>query len=244
MMRWILITLLTLNVCYFLWQWLQDDDGSPRYPELPAAPTVELLEQEAALPEEETGETGEDAAGQRQVRDQSAAVDLASRCARVGPFSDQQARRRFRQALGNDLPMTPQRGERVDETRYRVYLPPFESRQAAAEANTDLRQALEGEGLDIESFVITAGELADGISLGVFREQGNAAALQRQLSDLDHPVRVREEQSTETVYWLVVKGGAAVVELNQRWAVLSAEYDTLQVTENLCESFAPSTDFP
>lgn len=241
MMRWILITLVTLNVCYFLWQWLQDDGGSPRYPELPAAPMVELLEQDGAL---RGDEASEEVAGQRQDPERSVAGDLASRCARVGPFRDEQARRHFRQVLGDDLPIALQRAEQVDETRFRVYLPPFESRQVAAEANTDLRQALDSEGLSIESFVITSGELADGISLGVFRERDNAAQLRRRLRELDHPVRVREEQSTETVYWLVVKGGPAVVELNQRWAALSAEYDTLQVTENLCEPFAPSTDFP
>lgn len=240
-MRWVLILLLTLNVCYLLWEWLQAAPERESRPELPAVPQVELLgevREEGAVPASR-GPDDEEPAG-----DESTPVADSARCARIGPFSDQQARSAFADRLDSGLPLESGSSERVVDTLYRVYLPPYPDREAAVEANEQLRQALEEQGLEIDSFVISSGELDDGISLGVFGQQENARTVRERMQELEYPVRIREESRTETDFWLLARGGEAVTELSQRWSQLSVGGDSPQLTENLCETIAPNSDFP
>lgn len=241
-MRWVLILLLTLNVCYLLWESLQSAPERDSHPELPAAPRVELLDEVSeggAVPAASGVSDDEDPVG-----DESTPVAGSARCARIGPFPDPQARSAFAQTLDSGLPLESRSSERVMETLYRTYLPPYPDREAAVEANEELRQALEEQDLAIDSFVINSGELNDGISLGLFGQQENARAVQQRMQALEYPVRIREEPRSETDFWLLARGGDTVTELTQRWSQLSAGDDSLQLTENLCETIAPESDFP
>lgn len=234
-MRWLLILLLTLNGCYLLWESLRDAPEQEVYPELPSAPRVELLDEGRASPARppDTGDGGE-----------SSSAMVAGRCARVGPFADAQARSAFLDALDPGLELSPQSSERVVETLYRTFLPPYPDREAAMEANEELGRVLQEQDLSIDSFVIDSGELSNGISLGLFGQQDNAQAVQRRMRELDYPVRIREEPRSETEFWLLARGGEAVMELARQWPELSVEDESLRMAENLCETIAPRPDFP
>lgn len=89
----------------------------------------------------------------------------------------------------------------------RVYLPPYGSRQAAKEVEKRLVQ----QGID-DKMIITKGELSNGISLGVYRDQESVERRLRQLKEKGYAnVQTEKIYKTDTKYWLTVKISAVAL---------------------------------
>lgn len=118
------------------------------------------------------------------------------------------------------------------DSDYRVYMPPFTSDTAARQTLANLL----ANGVD--SFLITDGDLARGISLGVFSQQNSAFRLQEELAAEGYATNIQEIVRTNTEFWVLVQS-ATDAALEALWQSLLEEQPSLKQSENLCEIIAP-----
>ncbi|MDG2090926.1 MAG: SPOR domain-containing protein [Gammaproteobacteria bacterium] len=117
------------------------------------------------------------------------------------------------------------------ESEYRVYMPPFSSDAAARQTLASLL----GSGID--SFLITDGDLARGISLGVFSVQTSAFILQEELASEGYATNIQETVRSNTEFWIVINSTSS--ELEALWLTLLNSRPALKQSENLCQIIAP-----
>jgi hypothetical protein len=118
------------------------------------------------------------------------------------------------------------------ESEYRVYMPPFSSDTAARQTLANLLSN------GIDSFLITTGDLAQGISLGVFSQQVSAFTLQEELASEGYATNVQETILSNTEFWIVIRA-ATSSELEALWLTLLNSRPSLKQSENLCQIIAP-----
>ena len=128
-------------------------------------------------------------------------------CAVVGPFADraaaQEARLAIERAGGTAKLQTEQAAD------YLVFVPPASTTEAAAKT----RLALRRHGLD--AYVIPSGERRNGVSVGVFRDRGLAAAQQRRATEAGHPAQMAARDRAATYRLLARAPAAALAGLPQ-----------------------------
>jgi hypothetical protein len=156
-----------------------------------------------------------------------AVADELKSCMGLGPFenvnSAQDVAERLK-AIGYTVEMTAV-DKPTGESDYRVVMPPVSSLQEA------FRRHREFKSRDIDSFVITKGVDAQGISLGVFSSNGVAENYRADLIGLGYDVLVKVIPRVNRGYW---------VQINQERfpeALLSAiatEFIEVEVTETGC----------
>jgi hypothetical protein len=81
---------------------------------------------------------------------------------------------------------------------YWVYLPPLVSRQAS------LLQLRELQSRNIDSYIITVGDLSNGISLGIFSRKDSAESVVARLRGVDYMALIRELPRTHRRYWVQI----------------------------------------
>lgn len=156
-----------------------------------------------------------------------AAADKLKSCMGLGPFenviSAQDVAERLN-AVGYAVEMTA-----VDtptgESDYRVVMPPLSSLQEA------FRRLREFKSRDIDSYVITQGDDAQGISLGVFSSDGTAEDYRQELADLGYEVSVKAIPRINRGYWVQIGPEMFPEELLSE---ITAEFFEVQVTETGC----------
>ena len=118
------------------------------------------------------------------------------------------------------------------DSEYRVYMPPFTSDAAARQTLANLLEN------GIDSFLITDGDLAQGISLGVFTVQNSAFRLQEELASEGYATNIQETVLSNTEFWIVINS-AAGSELEALWQTMQNNRPSLKQSENLCQIVAP-----
>lgn len=118
------------------------------------------------------------------------------------------------------------------DSEYRVYMPPFTSDTAARQTLANLLEN------GVDSFLITDGDLARGISLGVFSQQNSAYRLQEELAAEGYATNIQEIVRSNTEFWVVVQSLTAA-SLEALWQALLIDQPGLKQSENLCEIVAP-----
>ena len=157
-------------------------------PEQPG-PTAETLPDEVAEPVAETA--AEPAAP-------AVAQNAADICYTVGPFRDLDKLRGIIKAIRDEVVEASFRSrEESEQTLFWVYLAPHAS-LADARAKT---RALRSNGID-DSFIITDGDKARGISLGYFREKPRAYKLRDTVAGKGFQPRIDPIFRNYTIYWL------------------------------------------
>lgn len=124
-------------------------------------------------------------------------------CYALGPYKDD-INARVAQARAAKLVLTGLINEvevpSNKEAEYWVHLPPQENRSAALEKLKQLQKR------GVDSYIITQGELVDGVSLGLFRKQDSATRLLAKARGLGFTdVTIREIGATEIEYWLEIR---------------------------------------
>lgn len=154
------------------------------------------------------------------------ASDLKS-CLGLGPFENVVSAQGIDgrlSAMGYNAKMTA-----VDtptgEFDYRVMLPPASSTQEA------FRRLREFKSRDIDSFAITKGDNARGISLGVFSSQGAAEDHRRVLVAQGYDVQVNPIPRVNRSYWIQINQGMFPEEL---LSMVAIEFNQVEVTETGC----------
>lgn len=192
-MRWVFLLLLLMNVGLFVWQHRLAPSGSSELQLLAGQSeqtSVQAVQGLTLMAEAESSKP------QNQA---SVAADNSAHCLVLGGFDAAEPARQLEQRL-----LSLDVGVRVVTTEasfgadHWVYIPPLASRQAS------LRQLRELQARGIDSYLITEGELADGILLGVFPRLDSAVGVAEKLRAAGYEPQVRELPRIYQEYWVRV----------------------------------------
>lgn len=236
-MRWIFLVLFFANACYFVWGYYQQSHQN--YPEI--TPVVEsttnkgkhivLLSEVEPKPKKVVPVTTV------QSKTPESEQPL-QQCLVLGPFRTAKKADLLQQRLFS-LGLTSR--ERSDNEAagedYWVHIPPLPNRQAAIR----LLRELQGQGID--SFVITQGELANGISLGLFTKEKSANGVSSRLSEAGYETAIKKLKRNPKVFWLEMDADKAGDLGGKLWADISKEYKGLKMLEKSCKGIATDDSF-
>lgn len=204
-MRWIFIFLVFINLLILVYFWQQQNDT-----ELASAAVVEVPSKAKTLTL--LSELSKPLAAKAQAK--AAQPQRNNLCYAIGPFVEQQSATHLltrAAALGFSGKLNTVQLESDKPKEYWVYVLPRASRE---EALRTLR-ALQSRNYD--SYIITQGEMAEGISLGLFRNKEAAYGLRESVSKLDLPTAVRVMNETVDEYWVEIRESAQLsTEIRER----------------------------
>lgn len=188
-MRWFFLLLLVLNLFYYVWHQQQ------------APLRVKEVEPMTLYKGERQGIRLLDAADRAKMRPElaqpSSVVDET--CLFLGSFQGEDAARQIEQRLiALDIEAQVRAVDAAAGLDYWVYLAPLASRQAS------LRQLKELQARKIDSYIITQGDLANGISLGIFPRSDSAESVMQRLRDAGYEPMLRELPRAQRSFWVRV----------------------------------------
>lgn len=173
------------------------------------------------------------------VADAPEPVPVQPWCATTGMFPDQIAAAEFVKGIedfGADA-VVELREEAVSSTWW-VYLPAFASE---AEARAMLGE-LQGKGID--SYYMRTGDMAGGISLGVYSREESAGIAQRQLVEQGYMPSIREVVRMEERPFVRLTLPDGALRESTEWSAFLAAAGPVELTEFTCEPIASKNEFP
>lgn len=230
-MRAIFILLLLTNVAFFGYQYFFADENDVvvsqknKAAAIPGGDQLQLLaEQEGVLvPRTKIhaeAKVGAPVVGEKQN---------AEFCTMIGPYSQLlQAEYAVEHlvALGVAAHITPV--EIKEGESYWVYLKPEVSEKEA------LRRLYELQKKNIESHIITKGELANGISFGRYADYVDAEARSAEIKKQGYEVDIKMLPRMIQETWVVVEAGFAEKINETVWVGLLAKESALEKRQNFC----------
>jgi len=187
-MRWFFLLLLVLNLFYYVWHQQQ------------APLRVKEVEPMLLYQGGQQGLRLLDAADRAKVRPeapQSSLVAQGETCLYLGSFQQEDGARQVEQRLmALDIQAQVRAVDAAAGLDYWVYLAPLASRQAS------LRQLKELQARKIDSYIITQGDLANGISLGIFPRSDSAESVVQRLRDAGYEPLLRELPRAQRSFWV------------------------------------------
>ncbi len=129
-------------------------------------------------------------------------------------------------------------------SQYRVFIPPASSRGIATITLNGLREGLIAAEMEMESDLITRGMLENGITLGVFSQQGDAQAARNGVQQLGYAAKIDEIPRSTGEIQVQLRVLERYVLENPAWLDLAAGRLNLTITENVCETIAQGSQFP
>lgn len=160
-------------------------------------------------------------------------------CGEAGHFADEAAARAYiagLEKLGAKGSIESRR-ERVSSVWW-VHLGAFPSE---AEAR---RKLVELQAKGIDSFYMADGQLAGGISLGVFSGQDRAQAAQSQLAGRGYAASIAEVDRLGVRVYVALELPDSQLLASPEWDAFQASVQVPELTEKLCEVIAPVNVFP
>ncbi|WP_437884604.1 SPOR domain-containing protein [Pseudomonas sp. LRF_L74] len=187
-MRWFFLLFLVLNLFYYVWHQQQ---VPLRAKEVPAMEPYRGSQQDIRLLSESEGVPKEVPSREH--------VAGGEACLFLGGFQQEVQVRQLEQRLVSlDIRVELRSIDAAAGVDYWVYLAPLASRQAS------LRQLRELQARKIDSYIIAQGDLANGISLGIFPRGDSAQSVVRRLQDAGYEPLTRELPRAQRSYWLRV----------------------------------------
>ena len=185
-MRWIFISLVVINLAYLGYQFSQPkqitEDRTVTVPMVNGAPRIKLL-----------SELTETVARQKNTTEKKAPL-----CWAVGPYLlELDARHMRARMLALDVSAHIENNAVVVKKEFWVYLKPLANKKMA------LRKLKELQKRGVDSYVITEGELANGISLGLFAKQGSVDRLLKKLAKKKIIPKVKPLERKRNQHWVV-----------------------------------------
>ncbi|MBD9679642.1 SPOR domain-containing protein [Pseudomonas sp. PDM18] len=223
-MRWFFLFLLVLNVLYFVWHQQQ----APLRPKEIAPLSLFHAEQKNIRLLSESAE----APRRRPVEEKTVAAP-PSACIYLGSFpAEDRARQLVQRLLSLDVQASVQAVDAAAGVDYWVYLPPLASRQAS------LWQLRELQARKIDSYIITEGDLTDGISLGIFQRKDSADSVVERLKSAGYDALVRELARSQHDYWAQVAPESGRLVDDSLVRQLAPDFPELQKQTMQCKSVA------
>ncbi|MBQ0794320.1 MAG: hypothetical protein KBT81_17375 [Oleispira antarctica] len=186
-MRWVFLSLVSLNLLVMVWFWRDQVSTSVERVSEPEQKGESLV----LLSELDSSDIS-----YKEVISKTNQT-TSRRCYSVGPLADSIDAKHLKvraEALGFSSEL---RGLATGTSiEHWVHIPPQPNRQQS------LRLLRELQGRGIDSYIITQGDLAEGISLGLFRNADSARNLTNKMRGLDYNVVIKEVSRGEKELWL------------------------------------------
>lgn len=190
-MRWLFLGLIIINAFYFVWSWQAANLTEQVLPVL-ASQRAAHFNQVKLLSETDNIESN--------VLNVSAADQELML---LGGFSDNDLAQRLQQRLLSlDIESQVTALDSQVDIEYWVYLQPLPSRQAS------VRQLKELQARNIEGYLITTGDLNNGISLGMFAREDSAQSVADRMSAAGYEPSIRVMERSQRLYWVVIAPNA------------------------------------
>lgn len=232
-MRLIFFALLGVNVAVLVLQltvWSVDEPPAAVVARGPAAGQSLTL-----LAERERNEAGPDSRDGRATTKAGNAgmVPREGLCDMVGPFERLLRAEYLVESLSAlDVGAEIREFDVPEGKGYWVHLPPEPSRQEA------LRRLREVQAKRIDSYLIPKGELANGISFGMFSRPELALARRDEMQALGYAAEIREITRTRREIWVVLGAGQAQKISNERWIELISQENNVEKQQKYCSGVA------
>ncbi len=231
-MRAILAVLVVVNVLLLVLHWT----GVVGRPENTRAEPMAVIsgdEPPLTLLSEARGSLPAVDTGRPDVASTDPVVDALPLCTLVGPFAERGDAESLGQRLqALDIVAEIRDLEVSDGQGYWVHLAPELSQREA------LRRLHELQAKQIDSYVIPRGELANGISFGMFSREALAEARQAELLGLGYDAKIREVERTHRETWVVMPALQARALADELWEELLVGHPALERRQNLCPGVA------
>ena len=222
-MRWFFLLLLVLNLFYYVWHQQQ---APLRVKEVESFSLYQGARQNIRLVSE---------ADVARVPVDSGAQVVSSEavCLYLGSFEQEAEALALEQRL---LSLDIQSGVRsIDAAAgvdYWVYLVPLASRQAS------LRQLKELQARKIDSYIIGQGDLANGISLGIFPRSDSAESVMQRLREAGYEPMLRELSRAHRAYWVRIAPESRRLASDALLESLARDFERLEHQLMPCEGVA------
>ncbi len=222
-MRWLFLLLLVLNLFYYVWH-----------------------QQQAPLRVKEVESFSLYQGGRQNIRLVSeadvAAIPVApvvvgqggqAVCLFLGSFErEDDARALEQRLLSLDIESTVQSVDAAVGVDYWVYLIPLASRQAS------LRQLKELQARKIDSYIIGQGDLANGISLGIFPRSDSAESVMQRLREAGYEPMLRELSRAHRAFWVRISPASRRLASDVLLEGLARDFERLEHQLMPCEGVA------
>lgn len=256
-MRWIVISLVLFNAGFLLWNWLGysharevsarsvvADQGTG---EMPGARLQLLREQGGTkgnvnLNAQLSSASASDSVVTPSVNvaattEAPAAEITKTQCVLLGPVVSQAAAKLLLdRLLSLDIHAKFAAIEIAGEPDFWVYLKPEATRELAVVKLHELQEK------KIDSFIIPQGEIANGISLGVFDRQDNAESRRQVVAERGYDAQIRINSRTYVENWVVVYPEEASKFSQELYIQLHAENNKLDLHKDQCSKVASVID--
>jgi len=227
-MRLIFIVLLLANIAFFGFQFFgHNEDPVPK----PKADAVRQFGNLQTLAERNKKDGGVKSHSEAATAGQAQVASSGSEplCQLVGPFPELLQAEYLVERLGAlEVPASVRHLEVEDGRVFWVYLKPEMSEKEA------LRRLYEVQAKSIESYLISSGDLANGISLGQFGEEAAAKSQQTKVRELGYAAEIKEVPKTHNEIWVDVKEQSGQKINADQWANLLKEEKAVERRENYC----------
>lgn len=233
-MRWIFASLVLLNLLYFAWNyWQSQVMPAPKTQVssgLPPEVGDDLVLLTERLPAPSSPAPPPSIAPMAPPSGKEATREI---CARMGPYADQESAGAVVRTLA-DSALVASVSEAVDQhsRQYWVILPPAQSRQKALQLLRELQAR------NIDSYLITEGEMVNAISLGLFNREALAAGVRDKIREAGYKAEIHHKQRHEKAYWVQVSFDQASEKARKVLGEVVSEEDGIKISNTPCETFA------
>lgn len=218
-MRLILLMLVTANIAYFAWQ--NYFHGAPR----DKAPVRVVEQPVAGLPGVRLVSEGP---GGALATDLPVAARATGGRTLLGGFVDRDSIEELRQRLlGLGIGGQVIQQDVPAKEEFWVHMPPLSSRAAT------LRLLKELQARKLDGYLITQGELANGISLGIFPHENTAEAVLERLQMAGYQARIKRIARQQTAYWFEVAASGQRLLDEQVLESLLGDFPGMQYSQGL-----------
>ncbi|WP_338050454.1 SPOR domain-containing protein [Pseudomonas lalucatii] len=156
-------------------------------------------------------------------------------CLFLGSFEEKSAAAVLEQRLISlDIRSSIEAVDAAAGVDYWVYLPPLASRQAS------LRQLKELQARKIDSYIIAEGDLANGISLGIFPRSDSAESVVQRLKGAGYEPLLKELSRAHRSYWVRIAPGSRRLAEESLLQRLAFDFKGLKHQIMPCEGVARS----
>jgi len=192
-MRWLFLGLIIINAIYFVWT-RQDFVNKEQQP---------IAEEKLAQVGSGQVKLINEVASVSDKQPQKNTVSTPSEVMLLGGFNEEAVVQELQQRLRSlDIKSEVTTLDSQVDIEYWVYLEPLASRQAS------VRQLKELQARKIDGYLITQGDLANGISLGMFAREDSAQGVAERLSAAGYEPSIRAVERSQRLYWVVIDDSA------------------------------------
>lgn len=220
-MRWMFLWLVGLNLFYYVWH---QQRAPLRVTEIAPLTMAQDAKRDIRLLSESNGPSR---------RDSAIAQPAEAICLFLGGFDRADDAASVEQRLLSlDIQSRVQSVDAAAGVDYWVYLPPLASRQAS------LRQLRELQARKIDSYIITQGDLANGISLGIFPRSDSAQSVMQRLRDAGYMPFLRELTRAHRSFWVRISPQSRRLADDSLLQRLAVDFKGLEQQLMPCEGVA------